>query len=195
MGRLAHLQDGIERIKSDLKRADVKRFVNENELGTLLDTRFNQSSDRLVGALNRLLSESDKTQDKSLKKAIDGVVTAVTGTHGIFKDGLAQISQEVALSHNILTEELGKIEIDGSLAERIEKVGKSVGNIKFPKQKDVDLEPIMFGLKMLSESKPPDFSAMEKKISDLQAKLDKRVHVFDVSYKNDRIKTVTVRVK
>jgi hypothetical protein len=192
MGKLAGRIKDINRIQQKLATVDRSEDVRRGELDTLLDSRFDKVSDRLNGALDRLMAESDAVQSKSLKKAVDGVVRAVSDTHGIFKQGLQQISEEVALSHNVLTDKLAEIEIDGSLADRITDVGKTLSKLptSFPKQKDVDLSAVMFGMKELAKATPdigPQIASLEKRLSN-------RIYEFKVERDpfNDLIEKIVV---
>ena len=205
MGKLAHLNDGLSKVQAKLASADKSNDIRRGELDSLLSGRFNKVSDRLEGAINRLMKESDKAQNVSLKSAVDGVVKAVADTHGIFQQGLAQISQEVKLSHNVLTDEIdsinkeiGKVNsgvggVNQNLAGQMDNLAKSVKRLptQFPAQKDVDFSGITYALKSLHI---PDVSPQLK---SLEERLNKREFVFNVERDpgNDLIRKIVVKEK
>lgn len=178
MGRLKGLNANLGLVRQRLADAEKNTGVREQQLDSVFDIGFNKVSDRLQGSLGRLMTESDAIQSKTLQKAVDSVVRGVADTHGIFRQGLAQISQELALSHNILSDEVQSITIDGTLAGRIEAVGETVKNLRFPVTKPTDLSGV---LAAISGIPTPDLAPqLEVLAESIQARLDRRIHTFEI---------------
>ena len=154
MGHLSKRVEDLATIKATLKKADQSGDIRQNELDGLLDGRFDKVSDRLSGAIDRLFKESDKHQSKALTTAVQGLVSAVEARNETFKQGLAQISQELALSHNILGDSIsgfnsGVGDSSQNVNAQLQAIDKSIGNIRFPKGEKVDLSEVLLGLKLL----------------------------------------------
>ena len=86
MGKLANRIENLSAIKQKMALADKSTDIKQDDLDSLLDNRFNAVSDRLNGALDRLMAESDKQQDKTLTKAPHSN-DQITVTCGIFERG------------------------------------------------------------------------------------------------------------
>lgn len=180
MPKLAHLNEGLNSIQKRLAQVDKSDDIRRDDLDKLLNGRFDKISDRLQGSLNRLMEESDKAQSVSLSKAVEGVVKAVADTHGIFKEGLAQISEEARLSHDILTTEIGGINNDAGNQLIVRQIGDIKTDLNklpksFPVPKDVDLSDITYALKSI---RIPDVSPELAKLRKLVTR--KRGFVFNV---------------
>jgi len=195
MGKIAHLQEGLGQIKTRLAEANKREEIRRGELDALLDGRFNKVSDRLEGALSRLMSESDKAQNQSLTAAVDGVVNAVSAVQDGLRDALGQISQEVALSQNIVSDDVDNSAIQVSariqalqddISTRLDRLDKLAGGIKMPAP--TDITPVMA---MLENLKIPDPSGQIKK---LEQRINKRVYEFHVERNtyNDLIEKIVV---
>ena len=195
MGKLAHLNEGLGKLQSRLAQADRNDDIRRGELDSLLNDRFDKISDRLQGSLNRLMEESDKAQSASLSKAVEGVVSAVADTHGIFKEGLARISEAVRKSHDTLITEIGGINNDAGNQLIIKQLSDGLNNIKtgmdklpksFPTPKDVDLSDITIALNSINI---PDVSPQLKTLIEC-----KREFVFDVERSvDDLINKIVVK--
>ncbi len=198
MGHLSNRLADLTTIKQKLAKADQSGDIRQNELDGLLDSRFNKVSDRLSGAIDRLFKESDKHQSKTLTTAVEELVKAVSDRNDVFKDGLAHISEEFALSHNILGDQIEDFNSgvgksgQGVMAE-LQTLHKSIGKLptRFPKAKDVDFSGVMTALKTL---KAPDIGPQ---IAKLEKRLNKRLYTFTIERDpfNDLIEKIVVTEK
>lgn len=199
MGILAGRIDDISRIQKKLATADKSDDIRRGELDSLLNKRFDKVSDRLNGALDRLMEASDEVQSKALKGAVDGVVKAVSDTHGIFEQGLKQITDEISGNKKTM------LENSEQSHQQLIALGLAIDGIPEPQKVDLsalnkDIKAVGRAVESIPTAKFPDlgkqFSKIEKTVADLQNRLDKRVHVFDIERGPDRLaKTITVRVK
>ncbi|MBU8921778.1 MAG: hypothetical protein KOO63_08160 [Bacteroidales bacterium] len=96
-------------------------------------------------------------------------------------DALSTVTDDITKSVNALPTQFPvaeKVDLSG-LDKTIKTVGVAVKNI--PTTKFPDMRA--------------DFSRIEKKVTDLQKELSKRVHVFDIERENDLVKRIVVRAK
>ena len=168
MGALAHL---------------VKIKPGDN-LDSFLTEGFNSVSDRLEGALSRLMKESDAVQSSSLTSAVEGVVNAVADSHRIFSEGVVRLSEEV---QEVKTDVGSSVQ---TLSQQIHSVTQSIAILptSIP---ETDLSGLMNGIsnvhkqvKAIPEVKVPDmkkdFAALEKRMTAMEKRLAKRVHNFEI---------------
>ena len=183
MGKLAYLKERLEKAKISPEDVEKGNDEHRKELSNIMAGGFTSAASNLESALSRLVTESDKAQNKSLAGAVDGVVKAVAVTQEMFSEGIAQISQEVKLSQDILTDEISSINkeigkvssgVSQNLAGQIDNLAKSVKRLptQFPPQKEIDLSDITYALKTM-----PDVSPQLKRIED---RMKSREFIFDV---------------
>jgi len=184
MGHLSNRLADLTTIKQKLAKADQSGDIRQNELDGLLDSRFNKVSDRLSGAIDRLFKESDKHQSKTLTDAVEGLVKAVAERNDVFKEGLSHISEEFALSHNILGDQIegfnsGVGKSGQSVMAELQTLHKSIGRLptRFPKARELDQSEVLHRLKMLIDMKDPNIAA---ELAKLNKRLNKRVVEFVV---------------
>ena len=198
MGMLAGRIDDISRIQKKLATANKSDDIRRGELDSLLNTRFDKVSDRLNGALDRLMEASDEVQSKTLKSAVDGVVKAVSDTHGIFEQGLKQITDEISGNKKAM------LENNEQSQQQLIALGLQIDGLPEPEKVDLsalnkDIKAVGRAVESIPTAKFPDLSSQFKKIvqemADLRERLDTREIVFDIERRDDLlVKRVTGRV-
>jgi len=186
MGKIAHLREKLDQIQRGTPTPEQAEKARQQAL----DARFNEVSERLEAALGHLVSVSDKNHSADLKTAVSDVVQAVRDSvSGV----LTQISQEMALSHNILadgvddsTDKVGERlrALQDDINTRLDKIKQVASNIKMPPP--TDLTPV---LAMLENIKIPDPTEQLKKLEQR-----KRLYEFRVERNtyNDLIEKIIV---
>ena len=199
MGKLSHLHEGIGQIKGRLAEADGIKETNRQDLDGLLDEKLVTVSDRVYSLLSRRMDEirgwmvrADKEQADNLTKTTGNVSKA---TEKAIRDGISKLSEEVALSHNVLNDGLGSS--GKSLASQIQALQSKIDRLnetttklptKFPAIKETDLSGIM---NALGAMKFPD---NKEQFAKLEKRLSKRVYEFQVHRNNqsDLIERIVV---
>lgn len=205
MGKLTGRVQDLSVIKAKLAKADG---IQSGDLDELMDNRFdnvsnrlsgtiNRLSDQLSGAISRLFEESDKHQSKALSDAIKGLVKAVEDRNDAFDKGLAHISQEFALSHNIMGDKINGVgDSNQGTTAQLQALQKSIGQLptQFPKGEKVDLSEVMTGIRFLADQKAPDIGPQLVK---LEKRLNKRIYRFQIERDpfNDLISEIVVTEK
>lgn len=208
MGKLSHLKQDLGVIQSRLQAADRSEDVRRDELDGLLDSRFNNTGDRLEGALNRLLSESDKAQNTKLTRAVNGVIDAINQSHqslyAAIHGSLNSNAQSVADAVESITGRMGAS--GDTLAGQINELTASVTSLpqSFPEQKPVDLAPVqraLDGVLSAVQERPepllPQIDQLTETVQQMDEKIGKRVYSFEVhrSPITELIESITVTEK
>ena len=199
MGKLGYLTEGLGQIKGRLSEADSAKEINRQELDGLLSEKLGNISDRIDGALSRRMDEirgwlvrSDKEQGENLNRTTGNVSKAAEKA---IRDGISKLSEEVALSHNVLHDGVGSSgkSLAGQLQAlqvKIDKLSEATTKLptKFPASKETDLSGVMGALGAM---KFPDH---KEQFDKLEKRLSKRVFEFQVHRNNqsDLIERIVV---
>ena len=205
MGSLAHLTGGIDKIRTKLEQADAMGL----DLSDLLGKKFDDVNSKLEKNLNTLITQANQSQNTAFSTAVQQAVLNITQSQQIMLNSNLRVLQELVKLKEELSEEVGEVKsgvgsVNESLASQIENLAKSVEKLptRFPEQKDVDLSEIVSGIKNLYSSikaipvpempKQKDIAPLFK---NLEKKLSKRVHTFEIERANDLIKKIVVTTK
>ena len=205
MGSLAHLTGGIDKIRTKLEQADAMGL----DLSGLLGKRFDEVNSKLEKNLNKLVAQAGQTQNTSFANAVSQAVLSITQQQQMMLNSNASVLTELIKLKKELSEEVEEVKagvgsVNQSLAGQIDNLAKSVERLptQFPEQVKTDLSGLINGLKEIHSSvksipvpKIPAQKDMSPLFKNLEKKLSKRVHTFEIEREQDMIKRITVTTK
>jgi len=211
MAKLEHLLGGMKQVQSRLDEADSIK----TDATSFLNERFDQSDQKMSDNLKNVLKE--QSDQAVFAAAVHQTVLQVTQNnqmllHNMLND-LKVIERQVNDKAGMIKSDVSTFKGDVSkgqknVTSKLDKLSADLAKLptQIPEPEKVDLSGLdkavmALGLQVdnIPTAKSPDisgkFSGLEKKISDLQEKLSKRVHVFDIERENDMVKRIVVRTK
>jgi DNA repair exonuclease SbcCD ATPase subunit len=209
MGKLSGIMDGMNTVRERLDEADTIK----NDTSTYLNERFDESDKRMSENMKSVLKE--QSEQAVFASAVNQTVLQTAQNSQVMLHNMINDLKLLEREMNKSTKEINK-EVKGNLdgtkkdiQTQINKLSSDIAKIptKHPEQVKTDLSGLdrammALGLQVdnIPTAKFPDmsgnFSKIEGKIADLQKKLSKRVHVFEIERdSNDLAKKITVRTK
>ena len=205
MGSLAHLTGGIDKIRTKLEQADAMGL----DLSGLLGKKFDDVNSKLEKSLNTLITQSNQAQNSAFSNAVQQAVAGITQSQQILLSSNMGLVQEILKLKKEISEEVEEVRAgvgsgNQSLAGQMDNLAKSVDRLptSYPEQIKTDLSGVMNGIKAVQSSvksipvtKIPAQKDIAPLFKNLEKKLSKRVHTFEIERDQDMIKRITVTTK
>ena len=214
MGKLSGIMEGMNTVRERLDEADTIK----NDTSSFLNDRFDESDKKMGESMKGVLKE--QSEQAVFAAAVSQTVLQVAQNNQLM---LHNMLNDLKVLERQANDNRGKIKSDVStfkgdvskgqktVASKLDKLSTDLAKLptQIPEPEKVDLSGLdraIMAVGLQVESIPtakfpdmsPNFSKMEKKITDLQKKLATRVHVFEIerdSMNGDLVKRIVVRTK